>query len=72
MLKPLLLLSILIVFCFFSASAQTDTSSYDLGRISVMKNFTQTITIKGSDLERYQFSDLADAVNVWLYGTYSN
>src|ERR1700679_1243616 len=72
MLKPFLLLFILIPLCFFKASAQTDTSSYDLGRISVKKDFTQTVTIKGSDLEHYQFSDLADAINVWLYGTYTN
>jgi len=72
MIKPILFLSAFFVCLFFTAEAQTDTTDYDLGRISVKKNFTQTITIKGSDLERYQFSDLSDAINVWLYGTYSN
>ena len=72
MFKRFLFSSILISVCLFNASAQTDTSSYDLGRVSIKKDFTQTIIIKGSDLERYQFSDLADAINVWLYGTYSN
>jgi hypothetical protein len=62
----------LIVCIVFTANAQTDTTHYDLGRISVKKGFTQTITIKGSDLEKYQFSDLAEAINVWLYGTYTN
>ena len=72
MLKPLLISSVLIICFFFTATAQTDTSSYDLGRVSVKKQFTQNITIKGSDLERMQFSDLSDAINVWLYGTYTN
>ncbi len=72
MLKRYLLLSAFALAAVLKVNAQTDTSNYDLGRISVKKDFTQTITIKGSDLERYQFSDLADAINVWLYGTYSN
>ena len=72
MFKPLLFLTVFISFFLFNADAQTDTSSYDLGRVSVKKDFTQTVTIKGSDLEHYQFSDLADAINVWLYGTYTN
>lgn len=57
---------------FFSANAQIDSTHYNLGRVWVKKGFTQSMTIKGNDLERYQFSDLADAINVWLYGTYSN
>jgi hypothetical protein len=72
MSKRFILFTILLLACLLNANAQTDTSSYDLGRVSVKKDFTQSITIKGSDLERYQFSDLADAVNVWLYGTYGN
>jgi len=72
MLKPILVSVALIVCVRFSADAQTDTSSYDLGRVSVRKQFTQSITIKGSDLERTQFSNLADAINVWAYGTYTN
>jgi len=72
MIKNILTTNSLLICLFFTANAQTDTSHYDLGRISVKKDFTQSITIKGSDLERYQFTDLADAINVWLYGTYSN
>jgi hypothetical protein len=72
MFKRLSFLATTILISVFNANAQSDTSYYDLGRVSVKKDFTQTITIKGSDLEHYQFSDLADAVNVWLYGTYSN
>ncbi|BAU54414.1 hypothetical protein [Mucilaginibacter gotjawali] len=72
MFKPILISSAIFVCFFFTAKAQTDTSSYNLGRIDVKKQFTQSITIKGSDLERMQFSNLAEAINVWLYGTYSN
>jgi hypothetical protein len=68
-----LLIIITLIFCFSCvANAQSDTSNYDLGRILVKKQFTQGITVKGHDLEQYQFSDLADAINVWFYGTYSN
>lgn len=72
MFKPLSFLTALLVVGAFGASAQTDTAYNDLGRVLVKKNFTQSVTIKGSDLERFQFSDLADALNVWLYGTYTN
>jgi hypothetical protein len=72
MFKSLIILTAIFI-CFSTLTfAQNDTSSYDLGRISVKKEFTQSITIKGSDLEHYQFTNLADAINVWLYGTYSN
>ena len=72
MLKSIIILSAIFI-CFSTVTvAQTDTSSYDLGRVSVKKEFTQGITIKGSDLEHSQFTNLADAINVWLYGTYSN
>ncbi len=72
MFKPIT--TLIAIFLLFSTItlAQTDSSSYDLGRVSVKKEFTQSITIKGSDLEHYQFTNLADAINVWLYGTYSN
>jgi hypothetical protein len=70
--KSLLLAIILLIAGIFNANAQTDTSNYDLGRISVKKDFTQSVTIKGADLERYQFSDLTDAIKVWFYGTYTN
>src|ERR1700761_9552621 len=68
-----LLIIITLIFCSSCvAKAQSDTSNYDLGRIFVKRQFTQSITVKGHDLEQYQFSDLADAINVWFYGTYSN
>lgn len=52
--------------------AQTDTADINLGSIHLKKQFTQTVTIKGEDLERYPFTNLADAINVWLYGTNSS
>lgn len=72
MFKPFSLLIILIPLFALSASAQTDTSYYDLGRMLVKKDFTQSVTVKAEDLGRFQFSDLADAINVWFYGTYTN
>jgi hypothetical protein len=70
--KSFLPLIILLIACIFNAKAQTDTSNYDLGRISVKKDFTQSVTIKAADLEHYQFTDLTDAIKVWFYGTYTN
>lgn len=52
--------------------SQTDSTHFDLGRIQLNKNLTQNITIKGADLEKMPFSNLADAVNVWLCGKYTN
>lgn len=71
MLKKILI-TIFICSAFFEVYAQTDTSDYNPGRISLKRKFTQSITIKGSDLERTHFDDLADAINVWLYGTYTS
>lgn len=52
--------------------AQDDSSWYDLGSTRVEKKFTQHIAIKGEDLERMPFASLSGAINVWLYGAYSN
>src|SRR5215831_7266216 len=60
------------LFLHNSLSAQNDSSRYDLGRIQLNKEFTQAITIKGSQLEKMPFPNLSDAINVWLYGVYSN
>jgi len=60
------------LFISYTANAQTDSTHYDLGRISVNKNFTQNITVKASDLERYQFNYITDALKVFFYGTFTN
>lgn len=59
-------------FIFDAANAQTDSTHYDLGRIQVNKNFTQSITVKASDIERYQFNYITDALNVFFNGTFTN
>ncbi|HZX59756.1 MAG TPA: hypothetical protein VFE54_13560, partial [Mucilaginibacter sp.] len=71
MFKKLLLSAVLAVLLFSVADAQDDSLYYDLGRTLVRKTNTKTTTIKGADLEKYQASNLSDAINVWLYGTYS-
>lgn len=65
-----LLLSIAVCFSC-NAYTQTDTSSYNLGRIKLRKDFTQSITIKGEELERMPFTDLHEAINAWSYGYYT-
>src|SRR6201995_5718317 len=71
MFKKLLLSAVLAVLICSYAKAQDDSLYYDLGRVLVRKSNTKTTTIKGTDLEKYQASNLSDAINVWLYGTYS-
>lgn len=71
-MKKTLSLCITIFLCFFlsETQAQTDTTRYDLGRLQINKSITQAITIKAADLEKMPFSNLSDAINVWLYGVY--
>jgi hypothetical protein len=57
--------------CAFNSIAQYDSSRLDVGYLSFKKEFTQTITIKGSDLEKMPFSNLSDALSALLYGAYS-
>ncbi len=71
MFKKLLLSAVFAVLVFSVANAQDDSLYYDLGRVLVKKSGTQTTSISGKDLEKYQVSDLSDAINVWLYGTYT-
>jgi len=73
MRKNLLLIAgIASLLVFNTAKAQTDSTHYDLGRISVNKNFTQSITVKASDIERYPFSNISDAINVFFNGTFTH
>ncbi len=71
MFKGIFLSALLAFSLVFAAKAQDDSVHYDLGRVLVNKSATQTTSISGHDLEKYQASNLSDAVNVWLYGTYS-
>jgi len=72
MIKPKLLVTALAVSLLFAKANAQDTTHYDLGRIQLKKEFTQSITVKGEDIEKMPFTNLADAINVWFYGTYSN
>src|SRR5688572_3917933 len=73
-LKLTLRLVLALLFCSFYTLlfAQNDTSWLDLGRIKLKKEFTQSVTIKGKDLEQMPFASLAEAINVWLYGLATN
>ncbi|GAB2695065.1 hypothetical protein GCM10027037_18370 [Mucilaginibacter koreensis] len=54
------------------AQTQPDSTTLDLGRFQINKKLAQTVTIKGKDLEQMAFTNLADAINVWLNGAYTN
>jgi hypothetical protein len=64
-----LIISVLL-FPSLHTLAQSD-SLLDLGRIRISKEFTQSITIKGSDLEQIPFASLTDAIAPWLEGALS-
>jgi hypothetical protein len=51
--------------------AQTDSAWLDGGTLRLPTRLTQQISIKGEDLEKMPFTDLAQAINVWLYGAYT-
>lgn len=57
--------------CHFDAIAQYDSSHLDAGYLQLKKEFTQTIVIKGADLEKMPFANVSDAIGVWLYGAYT-
>jgi hypothetical protein len=57
--------------CTVHVFAQSDSSQLDAGYITLKKEFTQTISIKGSDLEKMPFANLSDALAAWLYGAYT-
>lgn len=48
-----------------------DSSTYDLGRITLKKRNLQNVTIKGSDLEKMPFTNLKDAINIYTNGVFS-
>ena len=73
-IKPTLRLTLALLFCSCSSIlvAQTDSTWLDLGRIKLKKDFTQTVTIKGKDLEQMPFAKLSEAIDVWLFGLATN
>jgi hypothetical protein len=63
---------VLLALFFNSAKAQSDTSNYDLGRITLQRKFTQAITIKAADMEKMPFSSLSEVINIYFNGIYGN
>jgi hypothetical protein len=57
--------------CTVPAFAQYDSSRLDVGYLHLKRDFTQTITIKGADLEKMPFANLSDAIAAWFYGAYT-
>src|SRR5580700_9885930 len=67
-----LLLTIITLTCCTSAVvAQDDSSRLDAGFVTLKREFTQIVSIKGSDLEKMPFTNLSDAIAAWLYGAYT-
>ncbi|MDH7461495.1 hypothetical protein QEG73_09400 [Chitinophagaceae bacterium 26-R-25] len=54
------------------ANAQTDSTYLDLGRMRARKEFTQTTAIKASDLAQMPFTNLSDAIRLWVNGAYTD
>lgn len=69
MKKITALLAVLLLV--LSGRAQQDSSRIDIGWLSLDKGLTQTISIKGEDLEKMPFVNLSDAIAAWLYGAYT-
>src|SRR5476651_2271536 len=67
--KTVLLLAVCSIY--FNADAQSDTSYYDLGRIRIKKEFAQSVTIKGEDIEKFPATNLSDAIATWVSGVYT-
>src|ERR1700683_23122 len=51
--------------------AQQDTTQLDIGYLTLKKEFTQLISIKGADLQKMPSTNLSDAISAWLYGAYT-
>jgi hypothetical protein len=62
------LLSIMTVFFVVTGWAQRDSSRIDIGWLSLDKNLTQTISIKGADLEKMPFTNLSNAIGAGAEG----
>jgi hypothetical protein len=65
------LLTLAGLFFALAGTAQIDSSHLDIGGFVLDKNLTQTVTIKGADLEKMPFVNLSDAIAAWFYGAYS-
>src|SRR5579871_5233248 len=64
-------LTLTCVLLGLAGSAQQDSSRYDIGYTTLNASFTQHLTIRGEELQKMPFVNLADAVRAWLYGKYT-
>jgi len=72
MRKYTLSVAIVLASCLSqTVLAQIDSSQLDLGFLTLKKEFAQTITIHGADLEKMPFTNLSDAIAPWTYGAYA-
>jgi hypothetical protein len=70
-LKSIILLLVVLKPCFsFAQIETTKTNSIDINKLELDKNFIQTITVKGEDLEKFASQNLEEAINVWFFGAY--
>jgi hypothetical protein len=66
------LISLLLICAGVQRSmAQQDTTHLDVSYLTLNKEFTQQISIKGADLQQMPFINLSDAISAWLYGAYT-
>ena len=73
MRKNALLLAVALAVYEFPAVlfAQTDSSRYDIGYVTLNRAFTQHVTIRGEDLEKMPSANLSEAIRAWLFGAYT-
>ncbi len=69
-MKPLAL-SLLFITLQFTVSAQTDSLAFDPGITTIDKKATQYITVKGTDLQKFPFINLEEAINIYFNGMLS-
>src|SRR6476660_6578900 len=64
-------LTLLIGCCLMQLSFAQDSTWTTLGRTQLRNGAFQSVSIKGTDLERIPATNLQEAINTWLYGTLS-
>lgn len=69
-MRPLAL-SLLCIVLQLTVSAQTDSLTFDLGNTTIDKKATQYITVKGADLQKFPFTNLEEAINIYFNGMLS-
>lgn len=72
-MKPTILPLAVMLVCgaVGRSTAQQDSGYLNAGYLSLRKELTQQVSIKGEDLEKMPFTNLSDALAAWLYGAYT-